>query len=220
LPLPLDLASAASRFWALVIRAEGCWLWQGSSFKGYGVFTAKGYSYRAHRIAYFLEYGVDPGALFVCHACDNPRCVNPAHLFLGTPKDNVHDMIRKGRAVGYDRSGERNPRAKMRAEDVDRLRRAYRDGASIPKLSADFGLCVQAVYRALIGKTWGACKLSEPPVKMRSVERANAVFSAETVLGIRDAAQSGESVLSIARRVGVSENTIRRVINRETYQWV
>lgn len=80
----------------VLVAASGCWLWQGPrDAKGYGHYSIGRRSYRAHRVAYEMFKGEHPGELFVCHACDNPPCVNPAHLWLGTTTDNQRDMLAK-----------------------------------------------------------------------------------------------------------------------------
>ncbi len=86
-----------------------CWSWRGKIDKwGYGHTTWHQRHMLAHRVAWIIANGEIPSGLLVCHHCDNPRCVNPAHLFLGTPADNVHDMYAKGR--NPDRSKPRRSR--------------------------------------------------------------------------------------------------------------
>jgi hypothetical protein len=93
-------------FWARVDRSGDCWEWQGSRTPaGYGKVIRQSpgdpstvLSGRAHRLSYLMAYGPPPPDLFVLHTCDNPPCVNPAHLFLGTAEDNARDMSRKGRS--------------------------------------------------------------------------------------------------------------------------
>lgn len=89
---------------------DGCWEWTGATDRdGYGVFNYAGKSHRANRVALLLD-GRDPGEKFACHSCDNPRCVRPSHLFIGTNQDNMQDMVAKGR--NPDRFGANNPNFK------------------------------------------------------------------------------------------------------------
>ena len=87
-------------FWLRVARADpdACWIWQGSKRpQGYGQLSYQGRHTSAHRLAWTLTHGPIPDGLFVLHRCDNPPCVNPAHLFLGTTDDNMHDAFVKHR---------------------------------------------------------------------------------------------------------------------------
>lgn len=92
----------AKRLWAKVTRSDGCWIWTGATHpNGYGHLRGEGgvaapFVY-AHRAVYELTFGPIPDGLSVCHTCDNPRCVRPDHLWLGTASDNMRDCVAKGR---------------------------------------------------------------------------------------------------------------------------
>ena len=170
------------RFWSKVDQsAEGCWLWQGTLLKqGYGCFKIAGKMYKAHRLAYTFAKEIIPPGLFVCHHCDNPPCVRPDHLFLGTIRDNVLDSVRKGRWATGDRSGARmhperitrgdkhwlhlhpelrqgelNGRAVLNGEQVAEIRARYAEGNVSQFMLADEYNVAQTTISAIIcRKNW------------------------------------------------------------------
>jgi len=146
------------RFYAKVVLPEtneGCWVWTGwKTVKGYGKISregkGKGPSVYAHRLAYELHTGEIPVGNVVCHSCDNPSCVNPAHLFVGTQVDNLRDMASKGRSL----RGERQPNAKLTESNVIEIFAMRRDGAKLSVIGDRFGVGKSHVHGVLTRKTW------------------------------------------------------------------
>lgn len=99
---------------------DGCWYWTGSvKVTGYGIISVKDRLYAAHRISYAIRKG-PVNNLFICHTCDNPKCINPDHLWMGTDMDNVLDKVQKGRC--FSGSGELNGLAKLTEKQVLEIR--------------------------------------------------------------------------------------------------
>jgi hypothetical protein len=133
-----------------------CWFWQGATTNfGYGVIQGHNPTriIRAHRLTYELHHGVTvPSDLSVLHTCDNPSCVNPAHLFLGTRADNHADMKAKGRANGP--RGAMNPNVKLTEQLVRECRQDYAAGIGTRRLARKFGVNRQTMYCVVKRRTW------------------------------------------------------------------
>ena len=141
-------ATLEERFWSKVDTSGSCWLWQGAKQRdGYGSFGAPA-TRRAHRIAYELAHGPIPVGLFVCHTCDNPGCVNPAHLFLGTHQDNMADQRAKGRG----RLGLRNGRGKLSDAQIADIRARFTMGERASDLAEVFGVTTRHIQKVVTGK--------------------------------------------------------------------
>lgn len=145
------------RFWSKVKKGPGCWTWLGWRYQsgGYGGLALNGRNVRAHRVAFELANGPIPEGLFVCHSCDNPVCVNPNHLFIGTCADNNWDKSRKGRAKGHLMPGEAHPGHKLKAEQVAEIRRRYVEGDSNKmRLALEYGVSDRLIYNIIHGHAW------------------------------------------------------------------
>lgn len=141
---------------------NGCWIWQKYTSKdGYGRLGAGSRSDNtktlilAHRYSYLVYVGEIPKGMCVCHKCDNPPCVNPEHLFIGTVKDNMHDRDKKKR--GGDRSGENNGRSKLTPDIVLLIRKSDETSRRLGKI---FGVSKTTILAIKNGKLW-KCLSSE-----------------------------------------------------------
>lgn len=139
----------------------GCWVWIGAISAGYGQFRLGSLRDRtrrtekAHRLAYERFVGPIPTGLHVCHRCDDPRCVNPEHLFLGTNADNVADRVAKGRSRSVGNRGERSPTAKLNLGAVAEIRRRVAAGTRQATIAREFGLSPQAISDVVNRRSWG-----------------------------------------------------------------
>jgi len=144
------------RFMAKVIESDGCWEWMGPVNKdGYGKYCVHSRKVFAHRFVWESEYGTIPDGLEVCHSCDNPKCVRLDHLFLGTQKENVADMDRKGRRNIKPRVwGESCHLSKFKEKDVLKIRQMYQFGMGISSIAKDFAVKYSAIYPLIKRRTW------------------------------------------------------------------
>jgi len=121
------MKSVEDRFWSKVDKRgpDECWEWKaGCVSNGYGRFRFNGKKQQAHRVAWQLEHGPIPKGMFVCHTCDNRLCVNINHLYLGDHKDNMDDMVAKGRQA----KGEDIRQSKLTEAEVVAIRTLYATG--------------------------------------------------------------------------------------------
>lgn len=143
---------AIERFQEKFVVTPGCWIWTAyKSKKGYGDFGLEGKVVSAHRFSYELYVDSIPEGMFVCHKCDNPSCVNPDHLFVGSPLDNTQDMIKKGRAKHSAPKGEAHGMAKITAE----IARGIREAPGLHReIAAQFGVNKATVSAIKTGRQW------------------------------------------------------------------
>lgn len=141
-------------FWKYVSPGETdeCWEWQGPIVggRGYGKFQSSGETLSAHRVSYELHHGPISDGMCVCHTCDNPSCVNPHHLFVGTPADNMADKVRKGR----HRRGEETRSAKLTRKDVIKIRSLASAGLSNSEIARRFPVSRRNIRFIVERKTW------------------------------------------------------------------
>jgi hypothetical protein len=145
-------AELFDRFWSKVQRTDSCWLWQGAfNSKGYGNFKIHGKALTASRVAWELIKGPIPTGMQILHTCDKPACVNPDHLFLGTPRMNAQDRNRKERQA----KGERNGRHKLTPMDVSFVRYLWATkNYTQVELGEIFHCDGSTIWKIVHGKRW------------------------------------------------------------------
>jgi DNA-binding XRE family transcriptional regulator len=147
--------STEERFWGKVKKTRGCWNWLGTKSRGYGFISISGKMNLVHRYSYWLHNGDIPNGsgwhgTCVCHTCDNRSCVNPKHLFLGSHRDNMDDLVKKGRI-----RGEKHQTAKHTQKDVDKIRKLYKTGKySQHQLARMYGVTNTNIYAIVNNKLW------------------------------------------------------------------
>lgn len=158
-------SSDINRFWAKVgftANPDKCWEWQARCYpNGYGQFFARinkiRYTLKGHRMAWELTNGEITNGLFVLHSCDNRKCCNPKHLFLGTHLDNMRDKVAKGRQ--YKQPGELHSQHKLTERDVKEIRDLYASGvANQVALSKTFGVRQSTISYIIRRAIWSHIK--------------------------------------------------------------
>ena len=187
-----------AKFLAAIEKTNGCWIWKAGKDKdGYGTIYI-GRHYRAHRVSYMIHCGAIPADNLVCHTCDNPSCVNPLHLFIGSSQDNVNDMVKKGRQAKGDRCGCRLYPERVRAGII----KSYKENPG----------------RILSGdKHW----MRQKPELIRKGEECRSKLTAEKVVEIRDKYKTGKfTYLQLAKIYGVDFSNIYSVVKRKSWKHI
>lgn len=213
-------------FWARVdkngpeiIPDSPCWPWTGSrNPAGYGQLSWQGIHSLAPRVAYELTYGPLPPGEMARHECDNPPCVNPAHLIPGTHHDNMRDVIARARQRGERNNGARLTR--VQAQEI--LDRALA-GEDIDELASAFGVHRQSAYNILHSATWA--DLRREPGKVRPFQRngerhGGAKLTEQQVRAIRRRREQGEGRRTLATEYGVSISAIKAIAGRKTWAYL
>jgi hypothetical protein len=140
------------RFWSKVNKTDGCWIWTARLDRdGYGRFHPTATTLvLCHRLSWKLNNGPIPIGMCVLHHCDNPACVNPAHLFLGTQADNIDDKVKKGRQS----RGENHGRAKITEAQVIEARERHNQGDTFASLSREMGISYHTIWSVVTGRRW------------------------------------------------------------------
>lgn len=143
-----------TRFWARVKKTKTCWIWTGAkNSKGYGDIMINGKHEKSHRYSYLISKGEIPYNKHVLHHCDNPTCVNPEHLWIGTNHENVLDKISKGR--DSNKSGKNNPNVKLNGEKVNKIRKLYKQGEhNMVQIGKIFNVNRNVISRVVNQKYW------------------------------------------------------------------
>lgn len=211
--------SLSERFWSKVkiTSPTGCWLWCGShphTTGRYGMIAVKGKYIMAHRVAWELTNGTIPTGMLVCHKCDVPPCVNPSHLFLGTPKDNVRDCIQKGRFNSTNRAkGVDCFLAKLNDESVKKIREDYHSGcATADEIAKRFGVSQSTISSLVRGRTWkhAGGPISKPRRRILSREEVDRIFHQKNQLGM--------SQTKIAMGLGVQPSCVSNILNGKNHR--
>lgn len=206
-------SDAEQRLWAKTDKTKECWIWLGHKDRdGYGnIRIGERKAMRTHRLSFFLATKIDPIGMFVCHHCDNPSCINPDHLYLGTALENNRDKINRNRENWA--KGERVHNAKLTRDQVLSIFKEYKaGGVRHIDLAKKYGVSQTAIQLILSGKNWKHNKRSiknmrnapKPGLKVLNKSNEKKVY--------KEYMDGGVSQAKIAEKYGVSQQTVSNIV--------
>lgn len=203
--------------------SSGCWEWRGALHKGYGRISTrinnKPIESPATRVALRRKLGrpIKPG-LLACHTCDNTKCVNPEHLYEGTPKQNTADMMRRERHNNSFIKGGEATRKLTLGQVLDIRQRASK-GQIYPPMAEEFGVSIQTISNAVSGKYYGFDRVDSRGVNAeRWSRRSRRTLTWEQVQEIRERYGTGERQTDLEKEFNLSSGTVSRIVNYQIYK--
>lgn len=212
-------SKALIRFWNNVAKKniDECWNWIGTlNDSGYGKFCIKHQMKYADRVSYYLHYGSYDPKLFVCHKCDNPQCVNPNHLFLGTSKDNMQDAKNKCRTC----IGSKNATSVLNESLVHNLIKDILIGKynNLNQICKEYQLSETAIKNILNGNTWThvTSKYDLKDIKSRIIKtRRTQKEIDELYQYIFEQLELGQTTVSLSKELGLNQSYISKIKNKQ-----
>lgn len=208
----------------------GCWEWTGTRHNfGYGQFGVDGGTMGAHRYSYKLHNDGIPDGAHICHKCNNPPCVNPDHLYAGSPKSNAQDAIEAGSFPheGSTKSGEENRHSHINNDDVRKMRERYANSdVTYTELSDEYDISMGAVSRMIRGESYkdagGPTDIDTHSRMARRGEKANTAKLKESDVAEIRSVYSNEdiSMADLGDRYGVSASAVCSIVNHETWDHI
>jgi len=209
------------RFFDNITKIDSCWIYKKNIQESdYRRIYINGKSIGAHRVSYLIHHGSIPEKMFICHKCDNPLCVNPQHLFAGTPKDNSDDMAKKGR--GSLRKGIHYPKPKLTEDNVKDIFRLSGQ-LSQRELATKFNVTQGLIEKILNKKAWK--KVSKTLTSMSSIGQGSnqkgirsprVKLTENQVLSIFKMKGSKTSI-QVAKEFNITSSSIRHIWNGHTW---
>ena len=222
------LNTTKNRFYSAVMipNENGCMEWTKClTSNGYGIMSINRKNYSAHRFSYELHYGKIPKGLKVLHKCDNPKCVAPDHLFLGSQKDNMVDMSSKNRA--FMKKGNKHPFHKISEESIKEIKKMLFDGSTQKEIAKKFNVTQSTISHISIGRDFKDYSFTDIEIKelneIIALKKKKLIYDTKRKLTdiqvneIRKMLSKNMTCLSISKLFNVSRSTINNIKLSKTY---